>query len=306
MLRNLPTPERLRELRSLRLGLEGERHGRAQAAILAAQAKPEELRWMANRPLHLIRAALKYGEEKKYTVEQLRERVSEFVWRRMMEGRIQLRTAAKYTQSLKLELAALCNREKAEQTNPLLMKKLATLVKADKTLTASTKLALQITQKVAGGPKALVSFLWLSGCRGTEAYQLQTEDVEPHEDGVRFYLKGKGSTDAHLHPLGMEWRGLEEEREEALKLVVRHRERMRKKKQRWMFGEEDFREVKRHLPEGVHINAWRHGLAQGTEEEIKRKLWEERMEERVRDGVQTALRHKSRRSQDTYRQRRCS
>lgn len=298
----LPSAKRYRHLLRIREGAMDVRHGPSQSAVLSKVVEPHEWRWLAHRNLPLLREALTWGKERGLSIDQLEVALMVFLHPRLHRG-VQLRTIADYFSELKRELRAL--RCPGDALSPGLFKRIATQVQPNKTAPANLSETVSLLRLLPPQTAALLAVLVLSSCRGTEALALQARDIDvlPAKKGEvvwKLYLRGKATTDAHATPKVLRWDPEQEHVQTHpffLALWNHLLERKKKGMRGRLFSEKDKTRLMEATDKSWHINAWRHAGALEEEEEVRERTREMLVEEMVAER----LRHKSRKSQRTYR-----
>lgn len=309
----IPSNQRLAELKRLRLGVESVRHPLTQATILGTELKKGDLRWMAERSPWLTRAALEWASERRWSVGELLENLEEYILSKMATGRINLRTAAQYYESLRRELKELAKEgtEAGEHSKIMLLRKMATLTKSRRTEPAKEEEGERLLKELRGAPRAMAAAFLLTGARATEIMAIVPEDIQlkrkQKQTGVEdeaveevlIFLKGKNTTTAYLRPKRIRLETLDGVRLLAVKVLIAHATGRRT--QGPIFSEKDAKTLWANMSPAQAKNAWRHGMATGTEKKIREEFREETLERLIRATVAAELRHKSLSSQNTYR-----
>lgn len=291
LLRSIPSKDRLKNLRTIREKVVKIRDGRAQAAVLGSECAPKEIRWLAARPVGLIKEYLsRFGERDPITTCMAEEQIVAFITYKMKKGRVALRTAADQISALQREMKALA--EETHATNvPSLFRTLATLTPVKASPPLSKDDVLRMMSSASTEVAALASILHLSAGRGAEVRDMQLSDIETavSPDGTEelvLKLRNKKRKDCYLHPIPLPLNSV------FGRAITAHLRDMAQTgvEEGDVFSAGAWRQLGDHLPEGAGIRSFRRGKAQ-----------EEAPPDLMAEKAAKTLRHTNTRTQRRYR-----
>lgn len=281
-LAEIPSPQRLRELKGIRKEINMIRDARGQMKMMKARVKPTEARWLAQRRSGLLRSVLKAAlEDGARTVQEVSPGfVKKWLWENRTVG---LRTLAKYTEEVQYELEVLRDPARALKAEGRLLRSMATLiepVQATPISSGEAWNAAKLAMKKHGLREAsLLLALWASAGRLQETLEVSPRDVcllqgpPPEEDfegpTLRMTVRSKASTDSWCRPVHLPIEG-KTLAARAARAIWSWRGQQEAAGSPVLWQREDWRRAVRCCPT-TGVRAFRRGKAQSTAAQAARK-----------------------------------
>lgn len=240
---------------------------------MAARCRPEELRWMCTRKTAMLREYLESRPPEEPLVVSGPMLVRKHLWRRLQEGRINLRTMAEYEAALKRELECLMCEVKETGTDGGLLRRLSTLVRPNQARPMAEEELVVLLDEFEDGPASLLAGLWLAAGRKAEVMASLARDVNlevvERETFLSWALRRKGGQTDWATPLSLKIKDLDPVRTRCVGLVFGRAEDVENTRGRDapLWGPEDWRQLSA-VPT-IQAYSCRRGRAQQAAQEMR-------------------------------------